>query len=58
MLYFADIFTFGKLPALEIEEVKLFDVLPENWTYPLIQPKLLKEVQRVMKIIDRDNSEE
>lgn len=58
MLYFADIFTFGELPALEIEEVKLFDDLPENWTYPLIQPKLLKEAQRVMEIINRDNSEE
>lgn len=58
MLYFADIFTFGELPALEIEEVKLFDDLPENWTYPLIQPKLLKEAQRVMEIMKRDNSEE
>lgn len=57
MLYFADIFTFGELPKLEIEEVKLFDALPENWTYPLIQPKLLKEAQRVMEIINRDNRE-
>lgn len=44
MLYFAEIHSFGELPPLEIECVRLFDVLPENWTYPEIQPKLLQKV--------------
>ncbi len=60
MLYFADIFSFGELPKLEIAETKLSDELPEiqSWTYPLIQPKLLKEAERVMGIINRENREE
>lgn len=44
-LYFANIREFGKLPALEIEKVELFDEPPESWTYPQIQPLLLKKVE-------------
>lgn len=60
MLYFAEIFSFGELPKLEMAEIKLSDELPEiqSWTYPLIQPKLLKEAERVMELIYRDNREE
>ncbi len=43
MLYFADIFEFDKLPDLEIEKIEFFDELPKCWTYPLIQPLLLKK---------------
>lgn len=46
MLYFAEIYEFGPLPALEIEKVECFDTLPTEWTYPLIQPKLLGRVQQ------------
>lgn len=28
------------------EEIVLLDNLVENWTYPLIQPKLIEEAQR------------
>lgn len=44
MLYFAEIHSFGALPLLEIERIELFDGLPEHWTYPEIQPKLLQRV--------------
>lgn len=44
MLYYADIHSFGELPPLEIERVQLFDSLPDHWTYPEIQPILLKKV--------------
>lgn len=44
MLYFADIKRFGKLPAYEMEKVILSEKLPENWTYPQIQPKLTERV--------------
>lgn len=44
MLYYADIHSFGELPPLEIERIQLFDSLPDHWTYPEIQPILLKKV--------------
>ena len=46
MLYFAEIRTFEKELHSEIEKSILTDTLPENWTYPLIQPKLLAEAER------------
>lgn len=46
MLYFADIKEFELELHSEIEKIELFDELPSNWTYPLIQPKLLKEFER------------
>lgn len=45
-LYFADISTFEAELHSEIEKIVLFDELPTKWTYPLIQPLLLKEVER------------
>jgi len=46
MLYAAEILSFDKLPTFEIERVDLLDTLPEHWTYPSIQPKLIKRVQQ------------
>jgi 8-oxo-dGTP diphosphatase len=43
MLYYADISKFGELPGFEIEKIELFDKLPDNWTYPDIQPKLIEK---------------
>lgn len=48
MLYYADIKVFDELPASEIEKVVLSDGLPEEWTYPLIQPKLIKKVESAL----------
>ena len=45
MLYYADIFSFEELRS-EIAEILITDALVENWTYPLIQPKLLEEAER------------
>ncbi len=45
MLYFADIFSFEPLHS-EIETLLITDQLPTDWTYPLIQPKLLEEAKR------------
>jgi len=44
ILYRADIQTLGDIPDFEIGETRLFDALPENLTYPNIQPFLLKRV--------------
>ena len=42
MLYYADIFSFGEIHS-EIEKIVITDTLVDNWTYPLIQPRLLEE---------------
>lgn len=49
MLYFADIKVFEEELHSEIERIELFDGLPCKWTYPLIQPKLLKRVEGFLK---------
>ncbi len=48
MLYYADIAIFKELPGYEIEKIELFDKLPDNWTYPDIQPKLLEKVNDIL----------
>ena len=48
MLYFANIYSFEKELKSEIERIELFDDLPGEWTYPLIQPLLIAEyIQRM-----------
>lgn len=45
-LYYAVIDSFEDELHSEIEKIVLLDSLPTNWTYPLIQPLLVKEYQR------------
>lgn len=45
MLYFAEITSFGEIHS-EIEKIILSDELVENWTYPMIQPKLIEEARK------------
>lgn len=46
LLCYAEISEFsGKLDS-EMEKVVLLDELPRDWTYPLIQPKLIAEYER------------
>ena len=44
--FFADIKTFENELHSEIEKVFITDTLVENWTYPLIQPKLIEEAKQ------------
>lgn len=44
MLFVADIFSFEELHS-EIESILITDHLVDHWTYPLIQPQLLKEAK-------------
>ncbi|MCI7149024.1 NUDIX hydrolase [Bariatricus sp. HCP3S3_E12] len=46
MLYFADITEFEEKLHSEMEKVVLLDELPDEWTYPLIQPLLIAEYER------------
>ena len=45
MLYYAEITAFEKELHSEMEKVFISDTLPDKWTYPLIQPELIKEAQ-------------
>lgn len=46
MLFFADIKRFEAELHSEIEKIKITDEFPERWTYPDIQPYLVKEVKK------------
>ena len=46
LLCFAEIRGFSGQLDREMEKVVLMDELPQNWTYPLIQPKLIEEWQK------------
>lgn len=45
MLFIAELFSFEALHS-EIESILITDKLVDNWTYPLIQPRLLEETQK------------
>lgn len=47
MLYFADIKSFEKEIHSEIEKIIITDKLPDKWTYPLIQPKLIEQAEKL-----------
>lgn len=46
MLFFAYIKSFENELHSEMEKVLITDTLVENWTYPLIQPKLIEEAKK------------
>lgn len=46
MLFVAEIFSFEEELHSEMESVLITEKLVDNWTYPLIQPKLLEEAGR------------
>ena len=52
LLYFAEITEFTKELHSEMEKVVLMDKLPENWTYPLIQPKLIEKYLQMKNFVD------
>ena len=47
MLYYAEVTSFEAELHSEIEKILLTDELPENWTYPEIQPMLIEEAVRL-----------
>lgn len=46
MLYFANIKRFEGALHSEIERIMITDTLPDRWTYPDIQPYLMKEAKK------------
>jgi len=49
LLCFAEIREFSGQLDSEMEKVVLMDELPQNWTYPLIQPKLIEKYLQIEK---------
>lgn len=49
-LYYAEVEKMDELPESEIDEIKLIDEIPEDLTYPLIQPKLFEKVLNFIKV--------
>jgi len=49
MLYYAEIETFEEELHSEIEKVVLFDEVPTELTYPLIQPKLIAKMMEIKR---------
>ncbi len=47
VVFEAEILELGPLPESEMAEVRLFDRLPENNTYPAIYPFLFQEQERI-----------
>ena len=50
MLYYAEIETFEEELHSEIEKIILVDELPTEWTYPLIQPKLISKLMEAGEV--------
>lgn len=50
LLFYSEISELGELPKSEIEEVKLFDNLPENLTYPSIHNVLFNKLLNIVVI--------
>ena len=46
MLFFADVKCFESELHSEIEKIIITSELPERWTYPNIQPELMKEAKK------------
>ncbi len=50
MLFFAEIISVGKIPPeSEIGEIRLYDSLPDDLTYPEIQPVLIAYTEKMLE---------
>ena len=45
MIFVADVFSFEEIHS-EIEKIIICEKLVDDWTYPLIQPKLIEEAKK------------
>jgi 8-oxo-dGTP diphosphatase len=48
MLYYAKVHELGELPVSEMEKIIIQEELPEQWTYPEIQPILLQKIREML----------
>lgn len=48
MVFLAVVHSIGALPESEMKEIKIFDVLPENLTYPQVSPVFFREAGKLL----------
>ena len=53
MVFLAVVHSIGELPESEMQEIGIFDILPENLTYPQTSPMLYKEAEKLLKSLVR-----
>ena len=53
MVFLAVVRSIGELPESEMQEIGLFEELPENLTYPQTSPVLYREVEKLLKSLVR-----
>lgn len=51
-LFLAQVESLGKLPDYEIAEIKLFNQMPENITYPQVQPHFFEKIEEIYKQLE------
>ena len=51
VVFLAVVHSLGELPESEMKEIRLFDELPENLTYPQTTPKLIAEAEKRLKTL-------
>ena len=51
MAFLAVVHSLGELPESEMKEIRVFDTLPAELTYPQTSPKLYAEAEKVLKEI-------
>lgn len=53
MVFLAVVHSIGELPESEMQEIGMFDELPENLTYPQTSPVLYREAEKLLKSLVR-----
>ena len=53
MVFLAVVHSIGELPESEMQEIRMFEELPENLTYPQTSPLLYKEAMKLLKSLVR-----
>ena len=53
MVFLAVVHSIGELPESEMQEIGVFDELPENLTYPQTSPVLYRKVEKLLKSLVR-----
>ena len=55
MVFLAVVHSIGELPESEMQEIGMFDELPENLTYPQTSLVLYREAEKLLKRGDKRN---
>lgn len=51
MVFLAVVHSLGNLPESEMKEVKAFQTLPSELTYPLVSPLLYAEAEKLLNLL-------